>query len=94
MELTTQRKQTIIDKIKSEIVDIKDDGSIFLNQKYFKYTYGLRMINEKNLMIYLDLSLRKEEEEITQTHCNLALAIQKVTEEIVIKIVKETKRIN
>ena len=32
-----------IDKIKSEIVDIKDDGSIFLNQKYFKYTYGLRI---------------------------------------------------
>ena len=82
-----------IDKIKSEIVDIKDDGSIFLNQKYFKYTYGLRMIKENEFKGLFGFSSRKEEEEITQTHCNLALAIQKVTEEIVIKIVKETKRI-
>ena len=82
-----------IDKIKSEIVDIKDDGSIFLNQKYFKYTYGLRMINENKFKDLFGLSLRKEEEEITQKHCNMALAIQKVTEEIVTKIVKETKRI-
>ena len=79
------------DKIKSEIVDIKDDGSIFLNQKYFKYTYGLRMIKENEFKRLFGFSSRKEEEEITQTHCNLALAIQKVTEEIVIKIVKETK---
>ena len=82
-----------IKKIKSEIVDIKEDGSIFLNQKYFKYTYGLRMINENKFKELFGFSSRKEEEEITQTHCNMALAIQKVTEEIVIKIVKETKRI-
>ena len=37
----------IIDKIKSKVVDIKKDGSIFLNQKYFKYTHGLKMIHEK-----------------------------------------------
>ncbi len=49
-----------IDKIKSEIVDIKEDGSIFLNQKYFKYTYGLRMIKEKSLNLYLDLILEKK----------------------------------
>ena len=65
-----------IDKIKSEIVDIKDDGSIFLNQKYFKYTYGLRMIKENEFKGLFGFSSRKEEEEITQTHCNLALAIQ------------------
>jgi len=82
-----------INNIKSEIVDIKDDGSIFLNQKYFKYTYGLRMIKEKRFKSLFGFSTRKEEEEITQTHCNMALAIQKVTEEIVLKMVKETKRL-
>jgi len=82
-----------IDKIKSEIVDIKEDGSIFLNQKYFKYTYGLRMIKEKKFKEIFGLNTRKEEEEITQIHCNIALAIQKVTEEIVIKMVKETKKL-
>ena len=40
----------------------------------------------------MGLSL-EEEDEITQTHCNLALAIQKVTEEIVIKMVRETKKL-
>ena len=82
-----------INKIKTEIVDIKNDGSIFLNQKYFKYTYGLRMIKESKFKYLFGLKSRKEEDEITQTHCNLALAIQKVTEEIVIKMVRETKKL-
>ena len=80
-------------KIKSEIVEIKDDGSIFLNEKYFKYTYGLRMIKENMFKSLFGFNTRKEEENITQKHCNMALAIQKVTEEIVIKMVKETKKL-
>lgn len=89
----SEETNTFIDKIKSEVVDIKEDGSIFLNQKYFKYTYGLRMINENKFKSLFGINTRKEIEEITQTHCNMALAIQKVTEEIVIKMVKETKRL-
>lgn len=84
---------SFIEKIKSKIVDIKEDGSIFLNQEYFKYTYGLRMIKENKFKYLFGIKTRKEEEEITQTHCNMALAIQKVTEEIVIKMVKETKKL-
>ncbi len=84
---------SFIEKIKSDLVDIKEDGSIFLNQEYFKYTYGLRMIKENKFKYLFGFNTRKEEEEINQTHCNMALAIQKVTEEIVIKMVKETKRL-
>ncbi len=88
-------KETIsfISKIKSNIVDIKEDGSIFINQKYFKYTYGLRMIKENKFKELFGLNTRKEEEEILQIHCNMAFAIQKVTEDIVIKMVKETKKL-
>lgn len=82
-----------IKKIKTEIVDIKEDGSIFLNQKYFKYTHGLKMINEGEFKKLFEVNTRKEDDEITQTHCNIALAIQKVTEEIMINIVKEAKRL-
>jgi len=89
----SEETKTFIDKIKSEVVDIKEDGSIFLNQKYFKYTYGLRMINENKFKSLFGINTRKEAEEITQTHCNMALAIQKVTEEIVINMVKETKKL-
>ena len=51
------------------------------------------MIKENKFKSLFGLNTRKEDEEITQTHCNLALAIQKVTEDIVIKMVRETKRL-
>ena len=89
----SEETKNFINKIKSEVVDIKKDGSIFLNQKYFKYTHGLKMIHEKKFHDLFGLKTRKEEQEITQTHCNLALAIQKITEEIVIKMVIETKKL-
>ena len=89
----SKETKLFIEKIKSVVVDIKKDGSIFLNQRFFKYTYGLRMIKEDKFKSLFGFNTRKEEEEITQTHCNMALAIQKVTEEIVIKMVKETKKL-
>ena len=88
-----EETKLFIEKIKSEVVDIKEDGSIFLNQKYFKYTFGLRMIKENSFKSLFGFHTRKEEEEISQTHCNMALAIQMVTEEIVIKMVREAKKL-
>ena len=90
---SSDETQNFIKLIKNNLVDIKNDGSIFLNQTYFKYTYGLRMIKDKKFQELFGLKTRKEEEEITQTHCNMALAIQKITEDIVIRMAKETKRI-
>jgi carbamoyltransferase len=90
-----QSKETkiFIKKIKENLVDIKEDGSIFLNLKFFKYTYGLKMVNDKLFNQLFNLKRRDEDDEITQQHCNLAYAIQKVTEEIVVKMAKEAKRI-
>ena len=48
---------------------------------------------KKSFKDLFGLKTRKEEQKITQTHCNLALAIQKITEEIVIKMVIETKKL-
>ncbi len=92
IENSDQTKR-FIDLIKKNIVDIKSDGSIFLNQKFFKYTFGLRMINHKKFHNLFKLKKRKESDEITQSHCNMAFAIQKVTEEIILKMVVETKKI-
>ena len=52
-----------------------------------------RVIKENKFKSLFGFNTRKEEEEITQTHCNMSLAIQKVTEEIVIKMVRETKKL-
>ena len=82
-----------ITKIKSELVDIKEDGSVWLNQKYFNYATGLRMVHDNKWKELFGVARREGETELEQVHCNLAIAIQKVTEEIVIKMAKEAKRI-
>jgi len=80
-------------KIKEELVDIKEDGSIWLNQKYFNYAVGLKMIDEKRWKILFGFKRRQPEEEIEGHHTNLSLAIQIVTEEIVLKMARELKSI-
>jgi carbamoyltransferase len=80
-----------IQLIKSTLVDIKDDGSIWLNQSYFNYATGLRMINEKKWKALFGFGAKNPDDEIEQKHCDLALAIQTVTEEIVLKLAKFTK---
>jgi len=79
--------------IKSKLIDIKEDGSIWLNQSYFNYATGLRMVHDKKWEALLGFKRRDAESDLEQKHCNLALAIQIVTEEIVIKMAKEAKRI-
>ncbi|MBI3519107.1 MAG: carbamoyltransferase [Bacteroidetes bacterium] len=82
-----------INIIKTHLVDVKDDGSVFLNQQYYNYAVGLTMANDKKWENLLRLKKRNDHEDITQQHCNLALAIQLITEEIVIKLAHEAKRL-
>jgi len=82
-----------IEIIKSELVDIKSDGSVWLNQSFFNYATGLRMVKDKKWGKLFGFPRRIAETNIEQHHCNLALAIQKVTEEIVLKMAMEAKRI-
>lgn len=85
--------QEFISKIKSELVDIKEDGSVWLNQKYFNYATGLRMVHDHKWKELFGIGRREAEADLEQVHCNLAIAIQKVTEEVVIKMAREAKRI-
>ena len=55
----SDQTKSFIEKIKTKIVDIKEDGSIFLNQEYFQYTYGLKMINEKKFQNLFGIKIRK-----------------------------------
>jgi len=79
--------------IKSNLIDIKEDGSVWLNQKYFNYATGLRMVHDKKWERLFGFKRRDAESNLEQKHCNLALAIQIVTEEIVIKMAEEAKRL-
>ena len=89
----SQRTKEFCGKIKSELVHLKEDGSIFLNQDYFNYTTGLSMTNDKNWEDLFGLQRRESETQLEQIHCDLALAIQQVTEEIVLKLASEAKRL-
>jgi carbamoyltransferase len=79
--------------IKERICTVYDDGSIYLNQDYFTYATGLKMVDKKRWEDLFGMRLRAHEDPITQQHGNLALAIQLITEEMVIKIAREAKKL-
>lgn len=87
--------QTInfIETIKSKLVDIKEDGSIWLDQDYYNYATGLRMVKHDKWTDLFGFPPRTEGSAIEQHHCNLALAIQMITEEIVLKMATEARKI-
>lgn len=90
-EANADQTKQFIATIKKELIDIKQDGSIWLNQKYFTYTSGLRMVNDEQWQKLFGIRKKTEEDTIEQAHCNLALAIQTVTEEIVLKMAATAK---
>ncbi len=82
-----------VEIITSTLIDIKDDGSLWLNQDYFNYATGLSMVQERKWQQLFGFKARKAEEELEIRHCNLGLAIQLVTEEVVLRMAKEAQRI-
>lgn len=79
--------------IEEVLVDIKPDGSIWLDQSYFNYAAGLRMVKDDKWGKIFGFPKRSPEEKLEQHHCDLALAIQQITEEVVFLMAEEAKRI-
>jgi carbamoyltransferase len=79
------------DLIFNHLVDVKSDGTFRLNMDYFNYAIGLTMTNEKFHRLF-DAPPRKPEADITQRDMDIASSIQKVTEEIVLKLVATLKK--
>ena len=75
-----------------ELFDLKEDGTFRLDQKYFNYATGLKMTNEKFNSLFGKKPRNPKNEEITQFHMDIASSIQKVTEEIMIKLVKSIRK--
>jgi carbamoyltransferase len=87
----SSRTDEYVKLIRRNIVAIKDDGSIWLNQDYFKYATGLKMCNEGKWEKLFGFKARHPDDELQQPHCDLALAIQKITDEIVIRMAQEAR---
>lgn len=75
--------------IKKHLITLYEDGSMYLNQEYFNYATGLTMTRDHKWEKIFNLKRRNPNDPLTQNYCDLALAIQLVTEESVIKLVKE-----
>ena len=80
------------DLILNELIDLKEDGSFKLNMKYFGYCNGLKMTNWRFEKLFGGAA-RKPEARITQRDMDIAASIQKVTEEIMLRMVKHVHKI-
>ena len=89
----SDRVKKFIKIIKTTLIDIKPDGSLWLNQEYFNYATGLRMVHDKKWEKLFGFPRRNAETDMNQAQSDLGMAIQKVTEEIVILMAKEAQRL-
>jgi carbamoyltransferase len=79
------------DMIKSNLIDIKEDGTFHLDQSYFNYATGLTMTSKKFNDLFGQKPRDSKKEKLTQFHMDIAASIQKVTEDIMIKLAKALK---
>ena len=87
MGLAPYGEPRYVDPIYANLIDVKDDGSFRLNLAYFDYCTGLKMTNERFAELFGGHA-RRTEEPLTQKHMDLAASIQKVTEDIMLKLTR------
>lgn len=89
----SEEKEIFKKKTLENLVDVREDGSILLNQKYFDYATGLSMTNDNKWQELFEIPRRRSESDLNQSYMNMALAIQEITEEVVIKLAKTAKEL-
>jgi carbamoyltransferase len=85
MGLAPYGEPTYVKTIKDHLLDIRDDGSLWLNMEYFTYPYGLTMTGRR----FDDLfggPPRRAESNLTQREMDLARSVQEITEEVMLKM--------
>lgn len=85
MGLAPYGKPIYYDLIMRDLIDVKDDGSFKLNMKYFAYDRALTMTGTRFERLF-GQPTRKSESELAQFHKDVAASLQKVTDEVVVKL--------
>lgn len=91
-DATSGRVERFEKLILDNLIDLKEDGSLWLNQQYFDYATGLKMTNNDRWQGLFGFPVRDSEADLLAEHCDLALAIQRVTEEIVLRMAREAQK--
>lgn len=87
------RTKRFYELILEHLVDLRDDGSLVLNMEHFTYCTDLRMCNDANWEKIFGIPRRLPESELTQAYMDMALAIQQVTEEIVLRLGRAARQL-
>ncbi len=91
MGLAPYGEPKYFDIIRSKLIDIKPDGTFRLDQNYFDYATGLKMTSSKFNILFGQKERNSKFEELTQFHMDIAASIQKITEEIMLKLSKSLR---
>jgi carbamoyltransferase len=91
MGLAPYGEPKFVAAIKDNLLEVRDDGSIKLNQDYFSYSQGLRMTNGTFDKLFGGPP-RKPESQITQREMDLARSVQVITEEVMLKMARYVHR--
>jgi carbamoyltransferase len=92
MGLAPYGEPTYVQRIKDNLLDLREDGSFRLNLDYFGYVDGLTMTNDRFAHLFGGPA-RKSESEITQREMDIARSIQVVTEEIVLAMARHAREL-
>jgi len=87
MGLAPYGEPRFADLIRTRLLDIKPDGSFWMNQDYFNYCQGLTMTGPRFHRLF-GAPPRTPETPLTQFHMDLAASVQTVTEEILLRMAR------
>ena len=80
------------DLILDRLIDLKQDGSFRMDMEYFDYLGGMTMTNDKFASVF-GHPARQSETQLTQKEMDIAASLQKVTEEIMIKMARHIREL-
>ena len=92
MGLAPYGEPTYVDRIMDHLIDLKDDGSFRMDLSYFNYCTGLTMTTGKFHKLFGGPP-RRPESDLEQRHMDLAASVQKVTEEILLRMARNAHEV-
>jgi len=92
MGLAPYGRPVFFDLIRERLIDVKEDGSFRLDQSYFDYSTGLRMINRRFESLFGRPARKPETDALEQFHMDIAASIQAVTEDVLLRITRSLAR--
>jgi carbamoyltransferase len=91
MGLAPYGEPKYVQAIKDHLVEIREDGSLWMNMEYFTYPHGLTMTGRRFEKLF-DGPARQPEAKLTQREMDLARSVQDITEEVMLKMSRFARR--